>query len=266
MPAMSLPNPPMSPEKIAACRSPAAQSVAVQVVAETGSTNSDLLARVPDLKQPVLLVAALQNAGRGRAGRSWLSEPGASLTFSLAWPFRQTPQALLGLPLAVGVVLAETLAALDVPVQLKWPNDVLRNGRKLAGILVETAVQDQTTWAVIGIGLNLLMPQELEARIGQRAADATWLAQMDRNVLLGSLLNSLADGMEQFSAQGFAAYSARWNSLHAFSGQRVNLIDQGRILAQGTALGVNQQGCLLLQDEQGGVSPVMVGDVSLRIG
>ena len=265
MRAMSLPTPFLSAEKIAACRSPDALPVAVEIVAQTGSTNSDLLARTSTLKQPTLLVAEMQTAGRGRAGRSWLSEPGASLTFSLAWPFALAPQALLGLPLAVGVVLAEALAALDVPVQLKWPNDVLKNGRKLAGILVETALHEQTTWAVIGIGLNLLMPEELEAKIGHSVADATWLSQMDRNVLLATVLDSLALGMLDFAEQGFAAFSGRWNKLHAYAGERVNLIDQGKIVRHGTALGVNQHGCLLLQDLHGVVSPIMVGDVSLRI-
>ena len=80
--------------------------VAVEVVRETGSTNADLLARAPRLAQPVLLVAEHQTAGRGRAGRSWLSAPDHSLTFSLAWRFADGLRGLAGLPLAVGVALA----------------------------------------------------------------------------------------------------------------------------------------------------------------
>ncbi|MDF4215328.1 biotin--[acetyl-CoA-carboxylase] ligase, partial [Bacillus amyloliquefaciens] len=86
--------------------------VAVDVVAQTGSTNADLLARAATLEAPLLLVAEHQTAGRGRAGRSWLSSPEGSLTFSLAWKFDGGPQALVGLPLAIGVALAETLGAL----------------------------------------------------------------------------------------------------------------------------------------------------------
>jgi BirA family biotin operon repressor/biotin-[acetyl-CoA-carboxylase] ligase len=171
----------------------------------------------------------------------------------------------LGLPLAVGVALAQALNALQVPVQLKWPNDVLKQGKKLAGVLVETASHQQQTWAVVGIGLNLVVPGELETQIGHSVADATWLAQMDRNVLLATLLNHLVVALQKFALSGFGGFVEQWNALHAYAGQRVNLVDQGRIIAQGVALGVNAQGCLLLQDDVGAINPVMVGDVSLRI-
>ena len=265
MPAMkSSPNS-LDPDQIAAHCSALARVARLEVIQHTGSTNTDLLGRLPTLTQPVLLVAETQSAGRGRAGRSWLSEPGASLTFSLAWPFAQSPQGLLGLPLAVGVALAQTLISLNVPVQLKWPNDVLKQGKKLAGILVETASSQQHTWAVIGIGLNLVMPGELEAQIGHSVADATWLAQMDRNQLLAALLNQLVVALQRFEHGGFVGFVDQWNALHAYAGQRVNLVDQGRTIQQGVALGVNSQGCLMLQDDSGVIQPVMVGDVSLRI-
>ena len=167
--------------------------VAVEVVHETGSTNADLLARAASLTEPLLLVAEHQTAGRGRAGRSWLSSPEGSLTFSLAWRFEGGPQALIGLPLAIGVALAETLAGLGVQVQLKWPNDVLKDGDKLAGILVETqSAPGGGIWAVTGIGLNLLMPDEMEARLGRSAAGVPWLARMERDALVAALLDGLA--------------------------------------------------------------------------
>jgi len=266
MPAMNSPAPTLESGLIFAHCTAHAQAVLVEVVQQTGSTNSDLLSRLASLRGPVLLAAVDQTAGRGRAGRSWLSGAGASLTFSVAWPFARSPQALLGLPLAVGVALAEALTELQVPVQLKWPNDVLKNGKKLAGVLVETATLGQQTWAVIGIGLNLLMPPELEQSIGHEVAEATWLAQMDRNQLLAMLLNHLAAALEQFEKSGLSAFLERWNALHAHRGQQVNLIEQGRVTRQGIATGVNHQGCLMLQDEQGALSAVMAGDVSLRTG
>ncbi len=239
------------------------QSVAMEVVARTGSTNADLLARLPELSMPTLLVAEQQTAGRGRAGRSWLSAPGCSLTFSLAWPFAQNPQALLGLPLAIGVALAQALATLDVPVQLKWPNDVLKDGKKLAGILIETATHGKTTWAVIGIGINLRMPDELEQQIGHAVADMPWLAQMDRNQLIAILLTQLSETLQQFSERGFAEFISEWNRFHAYAGQAVWIFDQGKVVQQGIARGVNEMGCLLLEDRYG-ISMVMAGDVSLR--
>jgi len=239
--------------------------VAVEVVAQTGSTNADLLARASTLAAPLLLVAEHQSAGRGRAGRSWLSSPEGSLTFSLAWRFDGGPQALLGLPLAVGVALADTLGALGQQVQLKWPNDVLKDGDKLAGILIETqSAAGGGTWCVIGIGLNLLMPDEMEAQLGRSAAGMPWLARMDRDALLALLLDGLADCLREFTARGFAAFSARWNLRHAWQGETVVLLDGGVVRHEGRAAGVDDSGRLLLDTDEGRIT-VMAGDVSLRV-
>lgn len=238
-------------------------AVAVEVVAETGSTNADLLARAAGLEHNLLLVALSQTAGRGRAGRSWLSGDG-SLTFSLAWKFRLPLHALAGLPLAVGVALAETLASLDVRVQLKWPNDVLKDGAKLAGVLIETqSAPDGGLWTVIGVGMNLALPDELELAIGRPAASAPWLASMERAALMAALLDRLAASLAQFEQQGFAAFSARWNRLHAWQGRPVAIVDHGATLHEGMAAGVDDSGALLLDTASGRVA-IVAGDVSLR--
>jgi BirA family biotin operon repressor/biotin-[acetyl-CoA-carboxylase] ligase len=239
--------------------------VAVEVVAQTGSTNADLLARASTLAAPLLLIAEHQSAGRGRAGRSWLSSREGSLTFSLAWRFDGGPQALLGLPLAVGVALADTLGTLGQQVQLKWPNDVLKDGDKLAGILIETqSAPGGGTWCVIGIGLNLLMPDEMEAQLGRSAAGMPWLARMDRDALMAALLGGLADCLREFTARGFAAFSARWNLRHAWQGETVVLLDGGVVRHEGRAAGVDDSGRLLLDTDEGRIT-VMAGDVSLRV-
>jgi BirA family biotin operon repressor/biotin-[acetyl-CoA-carboxylase] ligase len=244
-----------------------ASHVAIEVVAETGSTNADLLARLGTLDNPVLLIAERQTAGRGRAGRSWLSEPGASLTFSLAWRFKGPLHRMAGLPLAVGVALAETIASLGVAVQLKWPNDLLRGDGKLAGVLVETGAAhatDGSIWAVIGAGINLVMPDQLEAQIDREVAAAPWLAQMDRNQLMAALLSRLAAVLAEFDDTGFSPFADRWNALHAWQDQDVCIIDDGRILQQGRAAGVDATGRLMLDTGAGRVE-VLSGDVSLRL-
>ena len=256
----------MKAERIAALAGP---GIAIEVVAETGSTNADLLARAAQLpaqlSQPVLLVAEHQSAGRGRAGRSWLSSSEGSLTFSLAWRFEGGLQTLSGLPLAVGVALGDALGELGVQVALKWPNDVLKDGAKLAGILVETrSAADGGTWAVIGIGLNLVMPDEMEARIGRSAAGAPWLARMERELLMASLLDALSAALRLFAARGFGAFCARWNLRHAWQGETVTVIDNGAVVHEGLAAGVDDAGRLLLDTPAGRVA-VLAGDVSLRV-
>ena len=242
-----------------------ASHITIEVVPETGSTNADLLARLPALAGPVLRIAEQQTAGRGRAGRTWLSAPGSSLTFSLAWRFRGGLHRLAGLPLAVGVALAETLTALGVPVRLKWPNDVMKDGAKLAGVLVETqAAPDGTIWAVVGCGINLLLPDALEATVGRPVASAPWLAQMDRNALMATLLSRLAAILAEFDDTGFAPFTERWNALQAWQGESVNILDHGAVVQHGRAAGVDELGRLVLDTPAGRVT-VLSGDVSLRL-
>ena len=250
-----------------------AKTVAVEVVAETGSTNADLLARVTAvdggrLVAPVLLVAESQTAGRGRAGRPWQTTKTSALTFSLAWKFNRPLHALIGLPLAVGVALAEALGIFGIDVELKWPNDVLRDGAKLAGILIETAQDKSTgatgTWTVIGIGVNLTMPPDLQQRIGRAVADVSELLTHDRERLLAILLSALSDALADFDARGFRHFVARWNRLHAYPGRTVRILDDGRVLHEGVAVGVDEQGCFLMDTASGRVA-VTAGDVSLRL-
>jgi BirA family biotin operon repressor/biotin-[acetyl-CoA-carboxylase] ligase len=214
--------------------------------------------------RPTLLAAHMQSAGRGRAGRVWHSAPGAALTFSLAWKFQCPLQRLAGLPLAVGVTVAEALAALGQTVQLKWPNDLLQDGAKLGGILIETAANgtNGTTWAVIGIGLNLALPAELRSQFN--SANATALLAIEREQLLAALLNNLAVALQVFEREGFAAFAARWNAHHAYADQAVNILDRDQILQQGIARGVDDTGRLLLDTEDGRIT-VVAGDVSLRL-
>ncbi len=252
----------LSAEHIAALRAAHARRIAIKVVAETGSTNADLLAATTQLREPTLLIAENQTAGRGRAGRSWQSEPGATLTFSLAWKFELPPQALLGLPLAVGTVIAETLARFDVDARLKWPNDVLLGRDKMAGVLIETAPQGAAIWAIIGIGINVLMPQSLAQRIDRPVAAASNL-RLRREEVLAVLLDNLSVALELFAQHGFAVFAERWNQLHAWRGMPVVVVDHGQVLQRGSAWGVDEQGQLLLDTAHGRIA-VVAGDVSLR--
>jgi BirA family biotin operon repressor/biotin-[acetyl-CoA-carboxylase] ligase len=257
----------LSPERIASLFRPAAQAVAVKVVEETGSTNADLLAALPRLPAPTLLIARRQTAGRGRAGRRWYSAAGRSLTFSLAWKFHQPVQALVGLPLAVGVALAEALAMYNVEVGLKWPNDILYNGKKLAGVLIESAAAHDlphpASWAVIGIGINIRLEESALAEIGSPAIGIPWLADLDQEMLFATLASSLAEVLLRFEQEGLTPFTGRWNALHAYRGQAVRILDNDRTLHEGVAIGVDDIGRFVLDGPQGRIA-VMAGDVSLR--
>jgi BirA family transcriptional regulator, biotin operon repressor / biotin---[acetyl-CoA-carboxylase] ligase len=257
----------LSSQSIAALCAPSARHIGVQVVAETGSTNADLLAQLDTLHHPMLLLAEKQTAGRGRAGRAWHSDSGVALTFSLAWKFAVPVHALMGLPLAVGVAIAETLLMFDIDARLKWPNDVLKEGKKLAGILIETALvkrdAQEELWAVIGIGINIAMPADVADTVGQPIADIPSFRQ-DRHRLMAAFLNHLSEVLPLFEQEGFPAFMVRWNRLDAYAGQVIAILDQGVVLHEGRALGVDRAGRLLIESAGGSVA-CMVGDVSLRI-
>ncbi len=235
----------------------------IEVVAKTDSTNSDLLNRVATLTSPAALIAKEQMSGRGRAGKKWVSVPGATLAFSVAWPFHSI-QSLAGLPLVVGVAMAGALQSFGTQTKLKWPNDILKEGKKLGGILVETAKADQGIWAVIGIGLNLLLPEDAEQKIGQPVASAPLLAQMDRNQLIAGLLAHLATTLVQFSEKGFESFMPLWHRYHAHQDAQVVLFDAESLQYEGVAKGIDSHGRLLL-DTVTGMVAVSSGEVSLRV-
>jgi BirA family biotin operon repressor/biotin-[acetyl-CoA-carboxylase] ligase len=241
----------------------------IEVVATTGSTNSDLLARAARLPSGHVLAAERQLAGRGRRGRAWSSPPGASLAFSVLWRFALPAARLNGLSLAVGVAVARALEAAGARgVALKWPNDVLAmtptGWGKLAGILIEIGPADAASSAVvIGIGLNVL-PFAAPAGAGYGIADAAGSgAQADRDRLLAAILAQLHHACGVFAARGFTPLAAEWNALHAFHGSEVVLSSEGAADLRGVAAGVNGDGALILETPQG-ARQVVSGEVTLR--
>lgn len=239
----------------------------VDALAECDSTSSELLRRA-ELGAPSgsVIVADQQSAGRGRRGRSWLSSPEASLTFSMLWRFPGNPAQLSGLSLAVGVGLARALDSLGARgVRLKWPNDVLidcaGDYAKLAGILIELASDRRGTQAVIGIGLNLMAPSADLPQAALGLAEAGVSAE--RHEVLAAILGELAGTLDTFAGGSFKALKAAWQAHHAWQDQPVRIIEDGRELLAGRCLGVDDDGALLLETGAG-VERVFAGDVSLR--
>jgi BirA family transcriptional regulator, biotin operon repressor / biotin---[acetyl-CoA-carboxylase] ligase len=227
-------------------------------------------------------VAYLQTAGRGRRGRTWYAEPGNALLFSVACVLPRPLEDLAGLSLAVGVALVDGLRSLPVAgpgqIALKWPNDVLLEGDKLAGILIETAWSTEYASAVvIGIGTNVKGAVELAAKVGALNADVppqargttpTALSRALPNAnltdTLAAELNALEAVLKRFGAEGFAPFQPRWNACHAYAGREVVLLEQGVEQGRGVAVGVDERGQLLL-DTPDGRQVIATGDVSLRL-
>jgi len=244
-----------------------ASRFAIEVLDSTESTNSLLLARAAGAATGSVIVAEWQTHGRGRRGRPWHSLPGAALTFSLLWRFQQGAGFLSGLSLAVGVAACRALAALGVgEAGLKWPNDVLWRGRKLAGILIE--MQGDVlgpSAAVIGIGLNCRLPAALRDRIDQPVADLATACDEapDRNRVLALLLIELARVLDEFARSGFAPLRDEWQRRHVWQGQAVSISLPDGSEVKGTADGVADDGAFLITTRTG-QRRFHSGDVSVR--
>jgi BirA family biotin operon repressor/biotin-[acetyl-CoA-carboxylase] ligase len=252
-----MPDTPVSIAALATALGSLASRFDVDVVAECASTNTLLLARAEASPSGAVVVADRQTAGRGRLGRHWYAEPSASLTFSLLYklPHGAMPS---GLSLAVGVGIAEALRGLGVDgVALKWPNDVLRKGKKLGGILIEMS----GAAVVIGIGLNLRLPDNLPDDVLAHAA-AIDLA-IDRNVLLARLLAALHEVLDTFGRGGFAALRDRWSALNAYADMPVRVVAEFAAPIEGICMGADVDGALLLETVVC-VQRILAGDVSLR--
>ncbi len=239
----------------------------VDALAECDSTSSELLRRA-ERGAPAgsVIVADHQSAGRGRRGRPWLSAPEASLTFSLLWRFTGPPGQLAGLSLAVGVAVARALEASGVAgIELKWPNDILLDGGKVGGILIELEAAPGSMLAVIGIGLNLQLPATGdEEMLHPPAALAQALSPVpDRHQLLAQLLIDLATVLDGFAETGFAAVRDDWQARHAWQGRYVRLLNGGLVDREGKCLGADTDGALLLKTAAG-VERCLSGDLSLR--
>ncbi|MCB1917721.1 MAG: biotin--[acetyl-CoA-carboxylase] ligase [Rhodocyclaceae bacterium] len=258
---------PLDPAAISAALGDCAQGFSIRALDQCDSTNSRLMREVPrDDGRVHVLVCERQTAGRGRRGRQWLSSPGASLTFSMRWRLAPGSPAPAGLSLVAGLAVARTLEALGVAaVGLKWPNDVLVPGGKLAGILVELASSGGTaTHAVIGIGVNLARPQDAVLPEGQpiAALDQLLTSPPSREHLLAALLLQFDALLETYAAAGFAAFRGAWEQRNAHAGLPVRVGDEASSF-EGVCLGVADDGALRLQTEAG-ERRVVAGDVSLR--
>ena len=249
---------------IAAKLGDAAPRFDIDLLPSCDSTNAVLLTRAEaGAPSGTVVIAAEQTAGRGRRGRGWFASPGDSLTFSLLWRFAPGT-APAGLSLAVGVAVARALTRVGAgDTALKWPNDILRDGRKLGGILVEL-VPGTPHAAVIGIGINLHLPAGMPEDLCAASAALFAVGETaNENALYAGLLTELLATLEIFAAHGFAALRQEWLTHHAFQDASVSLASDFGTPRLGICRGVDSDGALLLELD-GRVERILSGEVSLR--
>jgi len=224
------------------------------------STNDHLM----KLDGPIhgrLCVADYQTRGKGRLGRQWQSSRGQNLMFSLGWAPQDRPGPQLSL--VVGLAIAEALQAAGLPeVALKWPNDVLYKGEKLAGILIESKILGSCVEFVIGVGLNIAQQAEDLAAVDNAWADlsGTPVAGLSRQDWLLAILLKLDARLAQFQQQGFAGLCDDWQSYHLYQGKELSYMrdDQQYI---GRVVGLSEGGGLQLEAD-GRVVTVLSGEVN----
>lgn len=228
------------------------------------STNNYLMTRAQtNALSGSVCFAETQTAGKGRRGRQWISPQGQNIYGSFLWRFHDA-HALNGLSLAIGVGVIRALNKLGIfNVDLKWPNDIYSDGKKLGGILIEVSTHlDGSVSAVIGLGLNVSLPQNIDG-ITQAYTDLNTISEiaLNRNQLIGKLLNELLPIAATFEKQGFSAYLDEWREQDCLFGKQVNLF-VGSQKINGVVQGIDENGLLKLQRDDGTIQTFASGEVS----
>lgn len=238
----------------------------IKVLSVVDSTNTYLKQSTDLHNNGGACLAEAQTAGRGRQGRKWVSPFGASLYLSMYWGFNGGYQALGGLSLVIGVAVVRALKASgNIDAQLKWPNDIYVNGKKLAGILVEAEGQlDDVSHCFIGVGLNIRLPASLADEIDQPWADLSSDSDIDtdRNRLASILLDSFYEALSRFEQWGLTPFLEEWRAYNLFQDKWVTLLC-GPQRFSGRCCGINDQGALLVETDKG-VQAFHGGEISVR--
>lgn len=247
-----------------------AQLGPLEVLLEVDSTNNWLREQARQgMDSGAVCLAELQHAGRGRRGRHWVSPFAGNLCLSLLWRSGQGAAALGGLSLVTGIAVLRCLHALGIrDAGLKWPNDVVIDGAKLAGILIDMAGESAGPCAVvIGVGINVSLPVSAGAAIDQPWTELAALpgaGTLSRNRLAGALIEQLFEVLNGFEQHGLQPYLDEWHRHDIAAGRPVSL-QLPHATVQGMARGVDASGALLIETGNGQQQRFLSGEVSLRV-
>ena len=252
--------------------SPASVATLAQldVFSEIDSTNAWLMAQpVPASGMHRVAIADHQTAGRGRGGKRWLSSPGSSLCLSIAHVFREQPDNMAALTLAVGVAAVNALRDTGADgVRLKWPNDIVAGDGKLGGMLAESHHRSEANAAiVIGIGINLELPPDILASVdpgwAQAPADLTSILgrRVSKEPVYAAMIDHIVSALLTYERQGFGAFADTWRRYDWLRGRDVTVEQPGGTIS-GTASGIDGDGALLVQ---GAMTTTRVISGSIRV-
>ena len=239
----------------------------LDVLFETASTNQCLTDRFgqPDLHKHIVL-AERQHGGKGRRGRVWVSPFARGLYLSLGWHFDMGPASLNALSLASGVAVARVLNGLGLDgLLLKWPNDLMLDGKKTGGILLEARSETAASCdVVIGIGLNVRLPEDMKTALDQPVTDLASHhgALPGRSRLTGAIVAAQLAMLEQVASGRMGEYVAEWRNLDYLFQRQVALHTPGGTL-NGRVRGVDDNGLLLLETAAG-VAKYSSGELRVR--
>lgn len=257
----------LDPARVDAAMGVAADAFDLRILDRVGSTNDAVLSIADAQPGRVLVVTAeLQDGGRGRRGRRWSSGVASGLTFSMLWQVRARRAQIAAASLVVGVGLWRALAQVGgAQVRLKWPNDLLCEHAKLGGVLIEIATERGAGVMVIGVGLNVRLPEPVKAAIDQPVTDLHALGvSVDRSSILGLCLRHVHEALTQFEQEGFVRLRQEWSAHAAYLGDAVTLRQSHGPADDGIMTGIDEDGALLLTTPQGS-KKIYSGDISLRV-
>lgn len=281
-----LPSPELMQQTLWSCLP---EFASVQWLEQVNSTNIILLQDAKSEEQesvrPALVGAHYQTSGRGRLGRKWAGQQGATLMFSCAYDVHLAPSRLPTLAPLAGIVACEQLRqalepSMQASLSMKWPNDILYGEGKLSGLLVESVrpilgrSSNQHHTVVIGMGMNLADAEQLGAHLGRKVADwASVLRDMHKDEqlmsqsmahLVARIAKAWGEAIRLYELEGFAPFIERHRVLDALAEQEILVWQDGKVISQGTAVGLDEQARLLVRTEQGEVMPLLNGEISIR--
>lgn len=232
------------------------------------STNGYLMRESLSSKGAHVCLAEMQSGGQGRRGRHWVSPFASNIYMSVKWQYDTDPVSLSGLSLALGVGLMRVLTAAGCDdIGLKWPNDIICQGKKIAGILLELKGDVNSSCHVVaGVGVNVRMPEQADSAIDQPWTDLYRILGMElpgRNKLAAGVIKAWFDVFHDYPVRGFSPYQQEWNQWDIVRERQVTLSTSSYDI-EGIAKGVNHEGALLLKVDNT-IEAYHAGEISLRI-